>query len=164
MIKLRKSIRLKNYDYSNSGYYYVTICSRNRRCYFGNIIDSKLMLNDSGIMLSTVWENMPLYNPGVKMDRFVIMPNHIHGIVILNGKSPKSKPLSDIIKQFKSLTTKKYIDGVKNHLWQSFDKKLWQRNYYEHIIRNEENTNKIRQYIIENPLKWAEDKNNPVNI
>lgn len=113
----RKSIRLKNYDYSWSGFYFITICSQNRKCLFGKITDGKMVFNNAG----------------------------------------------KIIQWFKTMTTNYYIRGVKTNKWKPFAKRLWQRNYYERIIRNENDLNKIREYIINNPKIWDNDRENPKN-
>ncbi len=168
----RQSIRLKNYDYSKPGYYYVTICSQNRECMFGEINNSHITLNTPGKTINKTWREIPKYFNGIGIDEYVIMPNHIHGIVKIHdgntigqaqGPAP-TMPLPDVIKRFKTLTTHKYIDGVRKKSWKPFKKRLWQRNYYEHIIRNDIELDEIRKYITENPLKWSEDKENPVNI
>ena len=219
--KNRRSIRLRGYDYSKSGAYFVTICTQNRACLFGEIIDREMGLNDAGGMIQTVWDEIPEYYTGVDIDAFQIMPNHIHGIIVIVGAGPCACPetetipcacpdnilqprdklqfcdtvqkqnsehphnfgqpqgegqpqkigqpqgvaptlsLPDVIHRFKTMTTKRYVDGVKQNGWPRFNGKLWQRNYWEHIIRNESELNRIRQYIIENPVKWEFDRNNP---
>ena len=167
MIKNRQSIRLKNYDYSKSGLYFVTICTENRECLFGDIVDGKMVLNDVGNMIQKLWNKITERFNMVELDEFVIMPNHIHGIVIIVGAglvpargeraTTRVAPtiihtIGDIIGAFKSLTTHEYITGVKYNEWKPFNKRLWQRNYYEHIIRNENELIKIREYIKLNPL------------
>lgn len=156
----RRSVRLKNYDYSKNGAYFITICIQNRACLLGEIIDDKMQLNAAGEMIQSVWDEIPQYYTGIEIDAFQIMPNHIHGILCL---SESTLSLSDIVHRFKTLTTKKYIDGVKGNNWQPFDGKLWQRNYYEHIIRNEKSLSEIREYIVNNPFSWPKDKMNPAN-
>jgi REP element-mobilizing transposase RayT len=175
----RRSIRLKGYDYSNSGAYYITIC----------INDREILLNENNIkeMIYSFWYKLPEKFNNVSINEFVVMPNHIHGIIFLNdpnknmsvGADPcvcqqKEKlgervgsPLPTIgrvIQWFKTMTTNEYIKGIKNKGWKPFIKRFWQRNYYEHIIRNEEELNQIREYIINNPLKWDLDKENPQNL
>ena len=90
------------------------------------------------------------------------MPNHIHVIIVLTRPEISSMSLPDVVHRFKTMTTKRYVDGVKQMNWQPFDGKLWQRNYYEHVIRNEDELNSIREYIINNPLQWEMDQENPV--
>jgi len=183
----RRSIRLKDYDYSQAGMYFVTICTQGRHCLLGDIEDGTVKLTAAGEMVRTVWEEIQFHYPGVELDEFVIMPNHFHGIVIIVGAGPRACPdaepqpgqpqpgqprighprggaptlsLPDVVHRFKTMTTKKYVDGVKLHGWQRFDAKLWQRNYWEHIIRNEQELIRIRHYIENNPIQWESDKLN----
>ena len=181
MIKNRQSIRLKNYDYSQSGLYFVTICTQNRECIFGDIVGAhhdapvpKMVLNNVGNMIEKLWNKIPEHFHMAELDIFQIMPNHLHVIIRIVGagfmpargerattRVAPTITLGDIIGAFKSLTTHEYIIGVKNNGWKPFDKRLFQRNYYEHIIRNENDLNKIREYVINNPLMWDRDRNNP---
>lgn len=167
MLKQRQSIRLKNYDYSKSGHYYITMCTENRSCIFGNIFNGKMILNDVGKIINDVWLTIQKYFNNVELDKFVIMPNHIHGIVIIVGAGssrPTGPTLGQIIGYFKYKSTK-YIndflgsDNPTPTINQNKIKKIFQRNYYEHIIRNEIELNKIRQYIKNNPLFWNQDIN-----
>jgi putative transposase len=135
-------------------------------------------------MVFSWWIKIPDKFIDIKLDVFVIMPNHIHGIIFINNNSVQDDPrvspkreegnhmglplhnetkLPEIIRWFKTMTTNEYIRNVKQNDWHPFDKKLWQRNYYEHIIRSEKSLEAIRKYIIENPLKWEVDEENPVN-
>ncbi len=308
----RRSIRLKGYDYARAGAYFVTIVTQDRAGLFGEVVDGEMRLNDAGRMILAVWDEIPLFYPGVDTDAFVIMPNHVHGIVVLVGATtggcpdggepqgvaptlslppggnhgglprpdavpdhvgatprgrphtaptsqrarrqgnhggvprpdavpdhvgatprgrphtaptsqrarrqgnhggvprpdavpdhvgatPRGRPhygqargpaigqargpaigqargpaigqargpaptglsLPDVVHRFKTLTTKRYADGVKRDGWPAFRGRLWQRNYYEHIIRNEASLNRIRQYILDNPARWALDRENP---
>lgn len=176
----RKPLRLREYDYSQAGAYFITICTQERECLFGTIIDGEMTLNDAGRMVEIVWNQIPIFYTGVKIDKFQIMPNHFHGILFIIGANrsgfpdqgnidykgqcqPKYNSLSipDIVKRFKSLTTKRYTDGVKQHCWTPFLGRLWQRNYYEHVVRNDGDLNLIREYIVDNPLKWHMDRENP---
>ncbi len=121
-----------------------------------------MFLNNAGQMVQTVWDEIPLYYPGFNIHEFVVMPNHIHGIIqIIDtpvSTGSKTMSLSDIVHRYKTLTTKRYTDGVKQNNWPRFNKKLWQRNYYEHIIRDENSYFGIAEYIQTNPMKWQEDK------
>ena len=151
----------------------VTICVQNRECLFGEIKNGEMRFNDAGRMVKKIWEEIPKYY-GINLDEFIIMPNHIHGIIGLVGATPRGCPnngqaqgpaptfsLFDIVHQFKSFTTNRYSHNVKYNQWPSFTKRLWQRNYYEHIIRNEIDLNQIRKYINDNPLKWELDEYYP---
>ncbi len=165
------SIRLKNYDYSQSGAYYVTICTRSRRLLFGNVSNGRMQLTRTGMIANECWKEIPKHFPDVMVDAFVVMPNHIHGIVVISrdtacrvstverfGK-PVANSLPTIIRSYKSAVTKKV-----NELWRTQGSSVWQGNYYEHIIRDEEDLDEIREYIINNPLKWDLDRENPTNI
>ncbi len=185
----RRSIRLKDYDYSQKGAYFVTICTQNRECLFGQIENAVILLNDAGKMIEGWWLEIQNKYKTVTLDTFIVMPNHFHGIISIvgadlcvcpsadgvcpdkNNSTEKIKegehmgsPLHRILQWFKTLTTNEYIRNVKQQKWLPFIGRLWQRNYYEHIIRNEDELIRIREYIINNPLQWAEDENNPVNI
>ena len=175
----RKSIRLRGYDYSQAGMYFVTICTQGRQCLFGGVENGGVMnLNGAGEMVFATWDEIPAHYAGVEIDQFVVMPNHIHGIITLVGATPCGCPdvdyspggegqargpaptglsLSDVVQRYKTMTTKRYTDGVKQNGWQPFSEKLWQRNYYEHIIRDEAAYLKIAEYIQTNPLRWQED-------
>jgi len=171
----RHSIRLKGYNYSHPGAYFVTICTHNRELLFESTPVKE--------MLRSFWVKLPTKFSTIELDEFVIMPNHIHGIIIITvGATPCGCPnitprgypntgqphgaaptIGDIIDWYKTMTTNAYINGVKKGKWVSFHQKFWQRNYYEHVIRDENDLNRIRQYITDNPIKWDEDENNPKN-
>ena len=170
----RHSIRLKDYDYSRAGAYFVTICTKDRECLFGDICDNNLHYNDHGQIAYEFWSKIPEHFSNAELDGFIVMPNHIHGIVVIgdDGRGlachaptnrkfakPISNSLSTIIGSFKSAVTKQ-INQIRGTPGIS----VWQRNYYEHIIRNEDDLNKIRQYIADNPLEWDTDENNLVNL
>jgi putative transposase len=178
----RCSLRLKEYDYSQAGAYFVTICTRDRECLFGDIVDGEMRLNNAGRMIQRWWYESAEKFKNIELDQSVVMPNHFHGIIKIVGAALCGRPenntyhgktgqphrvaptLGDIIDWFKTMTTNEYIRNVKLRDWPSFYGKLWQRNYYEHVIRNDDDLNRVRQYIIENPMKWYEDKDNPANI
>ena len=174
----RKSIRLKGYDYSQAGLYFITICCQNRECRFGKIENDEMILNEFGNIAYTEWLKLPERFPNFKLDVFQIMPNHMHSIIALNdvfvgaGFTPAQNDnqpnddiratarvaptISDIVGAYKSLVA----NGCLN-IYKSKNKsmgKLWQRNYHEHIIRNEQSYQTISEYIINNPVKWTEDK------
>ena len=162
----RKSIRLKNYDYSSNGYYFVTICVQNREKLFGEIVGTTLCgrpNNPDKIITKWLLELENKFK-GIKIDEYVVMPNHIHFIIKRTGDHTGStgdhigSPLRDIIGWFKTMTTNEYIAGVKSGKFIPFKGRLWQRNYYEHIIRNYDDYINIAEYIQNNPLKWEYDK------
>ncbi|MBU2440435.1 transposase [bacterium] len=170
----RRSIRLQRYDYSLPGAYFITICIHKQKML--------LKIKDVQMMIRSVWSSLPDRFLSLKLDEFVIMPNHIHAILCINivgadlvsarnkadlvfarnKTTPISAPtISRIVQAFKSITTYKYILGVKENNWPLFGKRLWQRNYYDHIIRSEKSLNYIREYIFNNPIRWEFDKENP---
>ena len=155
----RKNMRLKDYDYGQNGAYFITMCAHNRQHLFGEIVGATLRgrLNLPDAMLEKWLHEIPNKYANVQIDKFVIMPNHIHAIVLIAGDHIGS-PLPQIIGWVKTMTTNEYIRGVKNGLYEPFEKRIWQRSYYDHIIRNEEEYLRIWEYIGENPLKWAEDE------
>ena len=178
-IHRRRSVRLSGHDYSQRGLYFVTICVQDRMCMFGNIVNEQMRLNNAGLMIKTWWQKVGSKFPPVQTGEYVVMPNHFHGIINIVGAAPGGRPirdninnasgqphrvapaLGDILNWFKTMTTNKYICRVKQNGWPPFPGRLWQRNYYEHIIRNEKDLNHIRQYIAENPINWQTDEENP---
>jgi putative transposase len=157
----RRAMRLRGCDYSQNGAYYLTLCTQHRLCLYGEIIDDKMELNDAGRMIERFWLEIPKRFTNVELDLYVVMPNHMHGIVAIAGKASDTIPA--MMQQFKTFTTNAYIRGVKKENWQSFPGKLWQRSYYDHIVRNEAELNAIRHYIETNAVRWNEDQNNPIN-
>jgi REP element-mobilizing transposase RayT len=184
----RRSIRLPGYDYSQPGAYFVTICAYQRQCLFGDVVNGQIILNQYGAIVADEWQKSSVIRQEIELDGWVVMPNHFHGIVIIknivgknrdrivkngnvnvgaNGRSPlrdnalvqmKSKSLSSLMAGFKSIATKKI-----NILRDTPATPLWQRNYYEHIIRDRDAMDKIRQYIINNPVSWEIDQLHPDN-
>jgi putative transposase len=257
----RRSIRLQGYDYTRPGAYFVTIVTQGRACLFGEVMAGEMRMNDAGRMVQQVWDELALFYEGVQTDAFIVMPNHVHGIIILTGNvratphvhpdemavratprgcpttprgcpNPQSGPgqargpaptsgsgqargpaptsgsgqaqgpaptsgsgqargpaptsgsgqargpaptaataptlgLPDVVHRFKTMTTKRYADGVRANQWTPFPGRLWQRNYYEHIIRDvganggatsRSPLQRIREYILTNPLRWHLDR------
>lgn len=157
----RKSIRLKEYDYSTIGYYYATICTYNREESFGYIENNCVVLNGIGEIVKNTWLGIPNHFSNVKLDDYVIMPNHIHGIIIIVGDGharpvDKNNNLSVIIGSFKSAVTKQ-INRSNNIPFR------WQRFFYDHVIRIDKSLDNIREYIISNPVRWNDDENNIKN-
>lgn len=189
----RRSIRLKGYDYSQAGLYFITICVHGRKCLFGKIVDNEMVLNDFGTIAYQQWEKLSERFTNMELDVFQIMPNHMHGIIVLNdfvgatlavapndgvapnntvtdnnsvadakgaGASPapttKPKNVGDIVGAYKSLVANECLEiyKTKNEMMG----KLWQRNYHEHIIRDEQSYQRISEYIINNPKNWKADK------
>jgi REP element-mobilizing transposase RayT len=232
---------MRGYDYSQPGAYFVTIVTQERECVFGEITDGEMHLNPAGQMIATAWGDLPVQFAFVQMDAFVVMPNHLHGIIVLTGEdvghngrgesrlvsstrrgirpggvggddglgdhedrpydvggdsnrhqlgdhpvvsgaNGKDRPydvgrdagdrprgtlpgtVGRIVQGFKSITTHEYIVGVKEDGWTPIRGRLWQRNYYEHVVRGEDDLQRIRQYIAGNPQGWALDRENPANM
>jgi REP element-mobilizing transposase RayT len=176
----RRSVRLKNYDYSQAGAYFLTLCTHNRECLFGQIQDGEMYENAYAKIVREEWVRSANIRQEIILDVFVIMPNHFHAIVSIpavgatgrspgnppifryhraTGRSPlrphgpKSKSIGALVAGFKSVVTKRI-----NEIRHTPSLKIWQRNYYEHIIRNEESFCEIAEYIVNNPVKWTEDK------
>ncbi|MFB2934927.1 transposase [Aerosakkonemataceae cyanobacterium BLCC-F154] len=187
----RRSIRLQGYDYSQAGAYFITICTWQRECLFGEIVNGEMQLNSWGETVKLHWHNLPKHHDHLELDEFVIMPNHLHGIIVLinynsgqnfvgagladisgkkqitsqqNPPSPMLQPqnqpkkLPEILRGFKTFSARRI-----NQMRRTSGVPVWQRNYYEHIIRNEESLECIRQYIMNNPLSWELDQLHPNN-
>lgn len=144
-----ESIRLKNWDYSKSGWYYVTICTKNRERIFGNILNKQMILNKKGEIARNCWDDLVNHYFNIKLDEYIIMPNHVHGIIaITNPVSAKQHSLSEIIRGFKTFSARKI-----NKLYNRSGIPLWQPRFYEHIIRTNNDLSRIRKYIRNNPNK-----------
>jgi len=167
----RRSIRLQGYDYSKLGAYFITICVQNRECLFGNVVGRTMVLADAGKIVADEWIKTSTIRGEIELGEWVVMPNHFHSILIITSRgtaqnSPKleqfAKPIPGsiptIVRSFKSGVTKRI-----NELRQTPGQKLWQRNYWEHIIRNESEWSRVRQYIQSNPAQWELDKLHPDN-
>ena len=172
----RRSIRLKEFDYARPGSYFVTICARDRECLFGDVAVGEMRLSEYGVIASACLGEIPKHFPYVRLDAFVVMPNHVHMIVVIfdvdvrvgaqhaaplhqqqrTNVAPDS--LSAIVRSYKSAVTKRV-----NELRGMPGVALWQRNYYEHIVRNENELRLVREYIVNNPLQWSLDRENPIN-
>ena len=166
----RHSIRLPGYDTSQAGAYFVTMVTQGRACLFGEVVEGEMRLNPPGQMVERWWYELNNKFPTVALGEFVVMPNHFHGVIIINNDpvdgaekqgAHTGAPLPTIIQWFKTMTTNEYIRGVKQLGWEPFAGKLWQRNYYEHIIRNDAELERIDIYITNNPANWQADDENP---
>jgi putative transposase len=180
-MKNRKSNRLKNYDYSQNGIYFVTICTKNRDEFFGEIKNGKIILNELGITAEKYLLEIPKHFSNSILDKFIVMPNHIHliveicdddddvGTADLRSLPIRSLPIRSIPTNRTKMLLSKIIHGFKSSITREINKKnpnifQWQRSFYDHVIRNETSLNKIREYIIKNPEMWERDKNNTENI
>ncbi|MBM4310949.1 MAG: transposase [Deltaproteobacteria bacterium] len=169
----RRSIRLPHFDYASDGAYFVTICTTGRQSLFGEIANGQMVINDCGMIVSDTWKWLAQQYQYVHLHEWVVMPNHFHGIIMIDRTggdcrggsrtaptdNQKIKPLGRLVGAFKTVSTKRI-----NEFRQTPGMIVWQRNYYEHIIRDDDDLNRIREYIVNNPAKWAEDDNNPDNI
>lgn len=166
----QKQICLKKYDYSDAGWYFVTICSKDMECLFGNIINNHMKLNEFGKIVKQYWIEIQKHFNNVELDDYVIMPNHIHGIIVIRNTKPfvgagfPRPSLGQIIGYFKYQTTKQINilkgSGNPTPTKQRIIKQIFQRLYYDHVIRNETDLFRARQYIRNNPMNWEEDRNN----
>ncbi len=173
----RRSNRLANYDYSKTGLYFVTLCTRGRECLFGDIINGEMILNDFGRIVQEEWCRSGTIRQEIELGEYIIMPNHLHGIIIIShpanagafGERPqqgcrscktvlKPKTLGSLMSGFQSSVTRRI-----NQIRKTPGISVWQRNYHDRIIRDERDLNRIRDYIQNNPLNWHQDKENPLN-
>ncbi len=176
----RRAMRLRDYDYSQPGAYFVTICAQHRKCLFGTIIDGKMQLNEIGQIVVECWNRISQHFPSVELDEYVVMPNHTHGIIrlkipehiatrrgevsspALNNNSHKdevpSPTLGRILAYFKYQSTKR----INQHRDMQ-GTRLWQRDYYDHVVRDDPDLQRLRQYIQNNPMKWELDQLHPNN-
>ncbi|MEK7598102.1 MAG: hypothetical protein AAB441_05685 [Patescibacteria group bacterium] len=172
--------RLPNWDYSDNGYYFITICTKDKEEFFGNIINNKMCLSEIGEIANKCWLEIINHFPFVALDEFITMPNHIHGILIIknviphvetqnfaslqqakqiktqNKFGPQSKNLASIVRGFK-IGVKKYATINKINFF-------WQSRFYDHIIRNEKEFYRVKQYVRDNPKNWETDRNNSKDI
>jgi REP element-mobilizing transposase RayT len=173
----RRSVRLQKYPYAERGFFFVTICTHEKKCVLGKITNYEMTLSEIGQIVDRCWSDIPLHFPTAKLDQFTIMPNHLHGIIIINRVLPdessmtacRARKIADtvyerfgkpvagslptIMRSFKSAVTKRV-----NELGWTENSPFWQRNYFEHVIRSEESLNRIRNYIWENPIHWGTDE------
>ncbi len=154
----RKNFRLPGYDYSGAGYYFVTICTKDRRPVLGLVRGHQVTPSNAGLVVVGIWESVPVRFSGVSLDTFVLMPNHIHCIVVIDDNRPgsmnRASTLGDVVRKMKAASTR----SIRREFDPVFS---WQRNYYEHVIRSEGSLNRIRRYIQLNPLLWALDRYRP---
>lgn len=166
----RRSTRLRDYDYAQAGAYFVTLCIEHRLPLLGNIHEGTMHLSPPGEMVATVWTNLEQYYR-VGIDAFVVMPNHVHGIVVLCDLDGEDRDgaavptpalsLSTVVQRFKTFTAHQYGTGVASAGWPRYPGRLWQHRFHEHVIRHERELAAIREYIVDNPPQWHRDRENP---
>ena len=187
----RRSIRLTDYDYASPGAYFVTICVRRHECVLGNVVGGQMVANEAGQVAEAQWRDLPRHHPHVELDAFVVMPNHLHGIIMLNADRPPvgaglgadsdvkddSAPNLPLAADPKPAPTRKrhplseIVRGFKTFSARRIDvmrgtrgQPFWQRNYYERVIRNERELSAIRDYIVHNPQNWELDQEHPQHV
>ena len=169
LLPRRKSIRVRGYDYSQPGAYFVTVCVHERQCLFGEIRSGIMGMNPYGCVAAECWDEIPKHFPNVQLNVMVVTPNHVHGVLFLtDGRStacraptaekfggPVPTSLPTVIRSFKSAATKRIneIRGMPGH-------PVWQRNYFEHVVRDDQSLHRIREYMVTNPQRWDMDNNN----
>lgn len=157
----RKKMRLTDYNYSQNGFYFITICSHEHKPILGHIEEDKMILNDYAEKVDSLLMEMLERHKNITLDKYVFMPNHIHMILVIENEcndAVNESGIIEFIQEFKSKAVNIYINGVKESLYEPFSKKLWQRSYYDSVIRNRDTYELIWNYIDNNPLKWALDK------
>lgn len=156
---MSKSLRIVGFDYSNTGAYFLTICTRNMEPRFGNVVESGMALNDAGMMIGAIWESNADRYPDLALDTFIVMPNHLHAIVhVVANPAPAIERSSvlTLIQTYKSLTTLEYSRGVREDRFPRYDRSLWQRSFYDRVLRDDEEVEITRRYIEDNPGRWLE--------
>jgi len=176
----RHSLRLREYDYGATGTYFVTVCTKDRLSLFGEIDDGKMVLNALGAIVAACWSDLLHHFPNIQLDCFIVMPNHVHGLIEITdersenpvgaqhaapvpsapmhhlGRNVQPGSLGSIVRSFKAASTRRI-----NLLSGAPGATIWQRNYYEHVVREESELQRVREYIVNNPARWAEDEENP---
>ena len=164
----RRSIRLQDYDYAGEDAYFLTTCTQNRECLFGEVMDGESRLHEFGEIVYATWNDLSNHYLNLELDAVVVMPNHVHGIIFITENAGRAglKPaptlaerlsLTEIVRAFKTFSARRI-----NKNRGTPGTTVWQRSFYEHIIRNEESLNRIREYIHDNPFHWGSDRENPV--
>jgi len=152
-------MRLKYWDYRSDGYYFITICTKDKMHYFGKVVDGEMILSHIGVIANLLWYEIKNHTDHIELGEFIIMPNHIHGVLILNNNtntegarhaSPLRQTISSIVGSYKS--------AVSKHAHRLNFDFTWQRNFYDHVIRDEASHQKIAEYVVNNPMKWEEDR------
>ena len=155
----RKRLRLPGFDYGKGHVYFITLCTHNRSRLFGSITAQRITPSPAGEMLADAWHGLPAFIPGLLLDAYVVMPDHFHAILALidpedgRGHSP-APTLAEVVRRFKGQVMREYRKSVDGGLWEPYNKHLWQRSYHEHVIRDDDDLQAHREYIVNNPRKW----------
>ena len=163
-LQRRRILRLATYDYAKAGAYFVTICTHGKECLLGDVVNDEMVLHDAGRIVAAAWHNLPQHYGNTVLDTFVVMPNHVHGVLFIgptvtDADAPGAASrhgLPEILRAFKTFSSRRI-----NEARGTPGATVWQRSYYDHIIRNETSLTRIREYIIRNPLQWSLDRENP---
>ncbi len=164
-LPVRHQIRLPDYDYRNPGAYFITICTHERQSLFGKIVSGQMVLNPYGEIAAACWKELPSHYQGITNETFIVMPNHVHGIIVIEDGNRRAglRPaptithsLFEMVRAFKAFSSRRI-----NELRNSRGNPVWQRGYYEHVIRGENEFSEIGEYITFNPAKWETDCENP---
>ena len=167
----RQAERLRLFDYAAPGAYFITVCSWNRQVILGDVMGGRVILSDAGRIVEEAWLALPRHYPSLALDAFVVMPNHVHGILILGdvgagfkpaptvvaGRPPRRHAIPEIVRAFKTFSARQI-----NVQAQSVGRHVWQRGYYDHVVRDDRDLGRIRDYIFTNPLRWSMDRENPL--
>ena len=154
----RKRLRWEKFDYSLPGHYFMTVVANERKCLFGMIEDQQMYLSPAGKMIDDAIITLPQIFPGITVWQHVVMPNHIHILMMNDGQHQ----MSNVMNSLKTYTTNKYIAGVKNDGWPRYHQSLWQRSFYDHVVRDASEFEMIADYIFHNPMHWNKDVLNPL--
>ena len=170
----RRATRLRDHDYSAPCAYFVTMCTQNRLLLFGRVIGDKMAANRLGSIVEDCWTRLPDHYDNVSLDAFILMPNHVHGVINIEDKptvvgagfkpalaaalASKLSGVPEIVRAFKTFSARRI-----NEMRASPGTPVWQRGYYDHVIRTESELDRVRTYIVDNPRKWSEDADNPAN-
>ena len=170
----RRSVRLRGYDYSTPGAYFITVCTQNRLPLFGEVANGRMEANRLGSVIEDCWAKLPDHYDNVALDAFILMPNHVHGVIIIEdgptcvgaGLKPalpaavsvRRHGVPEIVRAFKTFSARKI-----NEMRASTGTPVWQRGFYDHVIRDDGELDRVRTYVMDNPRKWSEDADNPAN-
>lgn len=159
-------VRLRDHTYAEPAFYFITSNIEQRLCLLGDIVDDTFDPSPAGTMVASIWNEIAGRFPVVTLDAMVVMPNHLHGLIQIpvqedGSLHPDAPSIPTIMHWFRTITTNRYIDGVKREGWPRYPKRLWQERYIDHVVRSDRALDRIRQYIEANPSRWPYDEDNP---